>query len=73
MAVKQLDLVINTTRAEQNLKKIQQLAKQVESEFEQKINKIKINVKIDPAQKALEKLNAEIKEGQRLIDKFNQG
>ena len=73
MAVKQLDLVINTTRAEQNLKKIQQLAKQVESEFQQKINKIKINVKIDPAQKALEKLNAEIKEGQRLIDKFNQG
>ena len=73
MAVKQLDLVINTTRAEQNLKKIQQLAKQVESEFQQKINKIKINVKIDPAQKALEKLNAQIKEGQDLINKFNQG
>ena len=73
MAVKQLDLVINTTRAEQNLKKIQQLAKQVESEFQQKINKIKINVRIDPAQKALEKLNAQIKEGQDLINKFNQG
>ena len=72
MAVKQLDLVINTSRGEQNLKKLHQFAKQVEQVFGD-INKLKINVKTDPAQKALEKLNAEIKEGQDLINKFNQG
>ena len=72
MAVKQLDLVINTSRAEQNLKKLHQFAKQVEQVFGN-INKLKINVKADPAQQALEKLNAEIKEGQDLINKFNQG
>jgi len=72
MAVKQLDLVINTSRGEQNLKKLHQFAKQVEQVFGD-INKLKINVKADPAQKALEKLNAEIKEGQDLIAKFNQG
>ncbi len=72
MAIKQLDLVINTSRGEQNLKKLHQFAKQVEQVFGD-INKLKINVKADPAQKALEKLNAEIKEGQDLIAKFNQG
>ena len=72
MAVKQLDLVINTSRGEQNLKKLHQFAKQVEQVFGN-INKLKINVKADPAQQALEKLNAEIKEGQDLINKFNQG
>ena len=72
MAVKQLDLVINTSRGEQNLKKLHQFAKQVEQVFGN-INKLKINVKTDPAQQALEKLNAEIKEGQDLINKFNQG
>ena len=72
MAVKQLDLVINTSRGEQNLKKLHQFAKQVEQLFGD-INKLKINVKTDPAQQALEKLNAEIKEGQDLINKFSQG
>jgi paraquat-inducible protein B len=72
MATKQLDLVINTSRGEQNLKKLHQFAKQVEQVFGN-INKLKINVKADPAQQALEKLNAEIKEGQDLINKFNQG
>jgi len=73
MAVKQLDLVINTTRAEQNLKKIQQLAKQVEDQFQQKINKIKINVKIDPAQKALDKFTEELKKGKQLLQDFSSG
>jgi hypothetical protein len=72
MATKQLDLVINTSRGEQNLKKLHQFARQVEQVFGN-INKLKINVKADPAQQALEKLNAEIKEGQDLINKFNQG
>ena len=72
MAVKQLDLTINTSKGEQNLKRLHQFAKQVESVFGN-INKLKINVKADPAQKALEKLNAQIKEGQDLINKFNQG
>ena len=39
MAIKQIDLVINTSRGEKNVRKLQQLAKQVESTFGN-INKV---------------------------------
>ena len=42
MAIKQIDLVINTSRGEKNVRKLQQIAKQVEKTFGN-INKLKIN------------------------------
>ena len=68
MAIKTIDLVINTSRGEQNVKKLHQLAKQVEKTFGN-LNKLKINLKVDPAKSALEKLNAEIQRGGELTRK----
>ena len=48
MAIKTIDLVINTSRGEQNVKKLHQLAKQVEKTFGN-LNKLKINIKTDTA------------------------
>ena len=59
MAIKQIDLVINTSRGEKNVRKLQQIAKQVEKTFGN-LNKLKINIKTDPAQAALKRLNAQI-------------
>ena len=42
MAIKQIDLVINTCRGEKNVRKLQQVAKQVEKTFGN-INKLKIS------------------------------
>ena len=58
MAIKQIDLVINTSRGEKNVRKLQQLAKQVEGTFGN-INKLKINIKTDPAQAALKRFQSE--------------
>jgi len=68
MAIKTIDLVINTSRGEQNVKKLHQIAKQVEKTFGN-LNKLKINLKVDPAKSALEKLNAEIQRGGELTRK----
>lgn len=73
MAIKQIDLVVNTSRAEKNIKQVLAVAKRFEKELG-KINKLKINVKTDPAKAAFEKLNAEIKRGSELTQKvFNVG
>ena len=72
MAIKQIDLVINTSRGEKNVRKLQQIAKQVEKTFGN-INKLKINIKTDPAQKALEKLNQQITLGNEKINAFFKG
>ena len=72
MAIKTIDLVINTSRGEQNVKKLHQLAKQVEKTFGN-LNKLKINIKTDAAQKRLEKLNAEIEKGRGKINAFFDG
>ena len=72
MAIKQIDLVINTSRGEKNVRKLQQVAKQVERTFGN-INKLKINIKTDPAQKALEKLNQQITLGNEKINAFFKG
>jgi hypothetical protein len=69
MVAKTIDLVINTSRGEKNVKKLHQLAQQVEKVFGN-INKLKINVKTDPAQKAIEKLNAELTKGKGIVDTF---
>ena len=72
MAIKQIDLVINTSRGEKNVKKLHQIARQVERTFGN-INKLKINIKTDPAQKALEKLNQQITLGNQKITAFLKG
>jgi len=72
MAIKQIDLVINTSRGEKNVRKLQQVAKQVEKTFGN-INKLKINIKTDPAQKALERLNQQITLGNEKINAFFKG
>ena len=59
MAIKTIDLVINTSRAEKNIKEVLAVAKRFERELG-KINKLKINVKTDPAKAAFEKLKADI-------------
>jgi len=68
MAIKTIDLVINTSRAEKNIKEVLAVAKRFERELG-KINKLKINVKTDPAKAAFEKLNAEIQRGSELTRK----
>ena len=73
MAIKQIDLVVNTSRAEKNIKQVLAVAQRFDKELG-KINKLKINVKTDPAKAAFEKLNAEIKRGSELTQKvFNVG
>ena len=72
MAIKQIDLVINTSRGEKNVRKLQQIAKQVEKTFGN-LNKLKINIKTDPAQKALERLNQQITLGNEKINAFFKG
>jgi len=69
MAIKQIDLVINTSRGEKNVRKLQQVAKQVERTFGN-INKLKINIKTDPAQAALKRLNAQIEQGKMSVNSF---
>jgi hypothetical protein len=69
MAIKQIDLVINTSRGEKNVRKLQQVAKQVEKTFGN-INKLKINIKTDPAQAALKRLNAQIDIGKAAVNSF---
>ena len=69
MAIKQIDLVINTSRGEKNVRKLQQIAKQVEKTFGN-INKLKINIKTDPAQAALKRLNAQIDLGKAAVNSF---
>lgn len=69
MAIKQIDLVINTSRGEKNVRKLQQVAKQVERTFGN-INKLKINIKTDPAQAALKRLNAQIDLGKAAVNSF---
>ena len=68
MAIKTIDLVVNTSRAEKNIKEVLAVAKRFERELG-KINKLKINVKTDPAKAAFEKLNAEIQRGSELTRK----
>jgi len=72
MAIKQIDLVINTSRGEKNVKKLHQIARQVERTFGN-INKLKINIKTDPAQAALKRLNQQIQQGKQIIDAFGSG
>ena len=72
MAIKTIDLVINTSRGEQNVKKLHQLAKQVEKTFGN-LNKLKINIKTDQTQKKLEKLNAELEKGRAKINALFDG
>ena len=50
MAIKTIDLVINTSRGEKNVKKLHQLAKQVEKTFGN-LNKLKINIKTASTEK----------------------
>jgi len=69
MAIKTIDLVINTSRGEQNVKKLHQLAKQVEKTFGN-LNKLKINIKTESAQKKLSALEKEINKGNRKINAF---
>ena len=72
MSEKTIELVINTSRGEKNLKQIERLAQRVEKSLG-KINKIKINVKTDQAQKKLSALTKEINKGNRKIDTFFKG
>jgi len=69
MAIKTIDLVINTSRGEQNVKKLHQLAKQVEKTFGN-LNKLKINIKTESAKKKLSALEKEINKGNRKINAF---
>jgi|5_EtaG_2_1085323.scaffolds.fasta_scaffold09257_2 hypothetical protein len=69
MAIKTIDLVINTSRGEQNVKKLHQLARQVEKTFGN-LNKLKINIKTAPAQQKLTALQKEINKGNKKIDTF---
>lgn len=69
MVAKTIDLVINTSRGEKNVKQLHQLARQVEKVFGN-INKLKINIKTDPAQRAIEKLNAELTKGKEIVNSF---
>ncbi len=69
MSEKTIELVINTSRGEKNLKQIERLAQKVEKSLG-KINKIKINVKTDQAQKKLSALTKEINKGNRKIESF---
>ena len=72
MSEKTIELVINTSRGEKNLKQIERLAQRVEKSLG-KISKIKINVKTDQAQKKLSALTKEINKGNRKIDTFFKG
>ena len=73
MAVKTIDLVINTSRGEKNIKQALALAKRFEQALGN-ISKLKFNIKTDPAQKAIEKLNAQIERGRELTQKtFSAG
>ena len=72
MSQKQLDLTINTTSALSNLKVLDKFAEKLESRFG-RINKIKVNVKIDPAQKAIDKFTEELKKGKELLQNFSSG
>ena len=72
MSQKQLDLTINTTSALANLKVLDKFAEKLESRFG-RINKIKVNVKIDPAQKAIDKFTEELKKGKDLLKNFSSG
>ena len=69
MAIKTIDLVINTSKGEQNVKKLHQLAKQVEKTFGN-LNKLKINIKTAPVQKKLSALEKEINKGNKKIASF---
>ena len=69
MAIKTIDLVINTSKGEQNVKKLHQLAKQVEKTFGN-LNKLKINIKTAPAQQKLTALQKEINKGNKKIASF---
>jgi hypothetical protein len=68
MAVKTIDLVINTSRGEKNIKQALALAKRFEQTLGN-ISKLKFNIKTDPAQRAIEKLNAQIERGRELTQK----
>tara|TARA_R100001460_G_scaffold56526_1_gene96221 strand:+ start:2185 stop:4392 length:2208 start_codon:yes stop_codon:yes gene_type:complete len=72
MAIKQIDVVINTSRGEKNMRQLNRVAQQVEKTFGN-INKLKINIKTDPAQAALKRLNAQIQQGKQIIDNFGRG
>ncbi len=73
MAVKTIDLVINTSRGEKNIKQALALAKRFEQTLGN-ISKLKFNIKTDPAQRAIEKLNAQIERGRELTQKtFSAG
>ena len=72
MAIKQIDVVINTSRGEKNMKQLNRVAQQVEKTFGN-INKLKINIKTDPAQAAIKRLNDQIQQGKVIIDNFGKG
>ena len=69
MAIKQIDVVINTSRGEKNMRQLNRVAQQVEKTFGN-INKLKINIKTDPAQAALKRLNAQIEQGKMSVNSF---
>jgi len=69
MAIKQIDVVINTSRGEKNMRQLNRVAQQVEKSFGN-INKLKINIKTDPAQAALKRLNAQIDLGKTAVNSF---
>ena len=69
MAIKTIDLVINTSRGEKNVKQLHRIAKQVEKTFGN-LNKLKINIKTESSQKKLSALEKEINKGNRKIDAF---
>ena len=69
MAIKQIDVVINTSRGEKNMRQLNRVAQQVEKTFGN-INKLKINIKTDPAQAALKRLNAQIDLGKAAVNSF---
>ena len=71
MAIKQIDVVINTSRGEKNMRQLNRVAQQVEKTFGN-INKLKINIKTDPAQAALKRLNAQIEQGKQIINNFGK-
>ena len=71
MAIKQIDVVINTSRGQKNMRQLNRVAQQVEKTFGN-INKLKINIKTDPAQAALKRLNAQIEQGKQIIDNFGK-
>ena len=72
MAIKQIDVVINTSRGEKNMRQLNRVAQQVEKTFGN-INKLKINIKTDPAQAAIKRLNDQIQQGKVIIDNFGKG